>query len=131
MARTAANVDHELDRDGHIEASSRGAPRACTSRLVNDADAAGIAETTSGSGKRGRRAWSIVVTLGTGIGTALIYNGGLIPNSEGSATWSSTGRTTSKKRRRVPPERMRTSPGTNGPGGLQRYFSALEALLCA
>ncbi len=49
--------------------------------VVNDADAAGIAETTYGVA-RGRPGLVIVTTLGTGIGSALIHDGVLVPNSE-------------------------------------------------
>lgn len=49
--------------------------------ILNDADAAGLAESLFGAGK-GKRGLVIMTTLGTGIGTALIHNGVLIPNSE-------------------------------------------------
>jgi len=49
--------------------------------VVNDADAAGLAEVRYGAAK-GRRGLVIVTTLGTGIGSALVYNGVLVPNSE-------------------------------------------------
>ena len=49
--------------------------------VVNDADAAGLAEVRYGAAK-GRGGLVIVTTLGTGIGSALIYNGVLVPNSE-------------------------------------------------
>jgi polyphosphate glucokinase len=49
--------------------------------LVNDADAAGVAELHYGAAK-GQRGLVILTTLGTGIGTALIYDGVLVPNSE-------------------------------------------------
>ncbi|MFN4000839.1 polyphosphate--glucose phosphotransferase [Microcella sp.] len=49
--------------------------------FVNDADAAGYAETLSGAA-RDRRGLVIMTTLGTGIGSAFIYDGVLIPNSE-------------------------------------------------
>lgn len=49
--------------------------------VVNDADAAGLAEATYGAA-RGRRGLVIVTTLGTGIGSALVYDGVLVPNSE-------------------------------------------------
>jgi polyphosphate glucokinase len=48
---------------------------------INDADAAGLAETAFGSA-RGHRGLVVTVTLGTGIGTALIHDGRLIPNAE-------------------------------------------------
>jgi polyphosphate glucokinase len=49
--------------------------------MLNDADAAGIAEMAFGAGK-GRTGVVLVVTLGTGIGTALFANGTLVPNTE-------------------------------------------------
>ena len=49
--------------------------------VVNDADAAGLAEVQFGAAK-GQDGLVIATTLGTGIGTALIYNGVLIPNTE-------------------------------------------------
>jgi len=49
--------------------------------LVNDADAAGVAEVRYGAAK-GRPGLVILTTLGTGIGSAMINNGVLIPNSE-------------------------------------------------
>jgi len=53
----------------------------CPVTVINDADAAGIAEMTFGAGK-GRKGTVLVVTLGTGIGTALFHNGVLMPNTE-------------------------------------------------
>ncbi len=49
--------------------------------VLNDADAAGLAEAVYGAAK-GEDGLVIVTTLGTGIGSALIYNGILVPNSE-------------------------------------------------
>ncbi len=49
--------------------------------FVNDADAAGVAEVRYGAAK-GKDGLVILTTLGTGIGSALIYDGVLIPNSE-------------------------------------------------
>jgi polyphosphate glucokinase len=49
--------------------------------FLNDADAAGIAEAHFGAA-RGQRGLVILTTLGTGIGSAFIYNGTLIPNTE-------------------------------------------------
>ncbi|MHA6667988.1 polyphosphate--glucose phosphotransferase [Homoserinimonas sp. A447] len=49
--------------------------------FVNDADAAGYAEVRYGAAA-GRSGLTIVTTLGTGIGSAFIYNGVLIPNTE-------------------------------------------------
>lgn len=49
--------------------------------LVNDADAAGLAEVLYGAA-RGNPGLVIVTTLGTGIGSAIINNGVLLPNTE-------------------------------------------------
>ena len=49
--------------------------------VVNDADAAGIAEIRFGAGK-GRKGIVVMVTLGTGIGSAVFSHGVLVPNSE-------------------------------------------------
>jgi polyphosphate glucokinase len=49
--------------------------------VVNDADAAGLAEVEYGAA-RGHRGLVIVTTLGTGIGSALIHDHVLVPNSE-------------------------------------------------
>ncbi len=49
--------------------------------IINDADAAGIAEMTFGAGK-GRQGVVLLITIGTGLGTALFTDGQLLPNSE-------------------------------------------------
>lgn len=49
--------------------------------FVNDADAAGVAEVRYGAAK-GKDGLVILTTLGTGIGSAIIYDGVLVPNSE-------------------------------------------------
>jgi polyphosphate glucokinase len=49
--------------------------------VLNDADAAGLAEARYGAG-RGEDGLMITVTFGTGIGTALIDHGRLVPNAE-------------------------------------------------
>ena len=49
--------------------------------MVNDADAAGIAEVRFGAGKD-RHGVVLLVTLGTGIGSALFVDGTLVPNTE-------------------------------------------------
>jgi len=48
---------------------------------MNDADVAGLAEMTFGAGQ-GRMGVVLVVTIGTGLGTALFTNGMLLPNTE-------------------------------------------------
>jgi len=50
-------------------------------RVVNDADAAGLAEMTFGAG-RGQNGVVVIVTIGTGLGTAVFTGGKLLPNTE-------------------------------------------------
>ncbi|MCD8483099.1 MAG: ROK family protein [Verrucomicrobia bacterium] len=49
--------------------------------LLNDADAAGLAEVRLGAG-RGKNGTILVVTVGTGVGSALFHNGMVFPNTE-------------------------------------------------
>ena len=53
----------------------------CPCRVGNDADVAGMAEMAFGAGK-GQRGTVIMLTLGTGIGSAIYYDGHLVPNTE-------------------------------------------------
>lgn len=53
----------------------------CKCRVGNDADVAGMAEMAFGAGK-GEHGTVIMITLGTGIGSAIYYNGHLLPNTE-------------------------------------------------
>ena len=58
------------------------APDGANAVLINDADAAGLAELTYGDATLGSNGLTIVLTFGTGIGSALLHNGDLIANSE-------------------------------------------------
>lgn len=59
----------------------------CPVTLGNDADAAGLAEMRFGAGK-GREGTVLMLTFGTGIGSALFYRGHLFPNAElGHIPW--------------------------------------------
>jgi polyphosphate glucokinase len=49
--------------------------------VVNDADAAGLAEERHGAGKDNTGV-VVLLTFGTGIGSAVIHNGKLLPNTE-------------------------------------------------
>jgi polyphosphate glucokinase len=53
----------------------------CDCTTINDADAAGLAEMEYGAG-RGQPGTVILLTLGTGIGTAIFHRGKLLPNTE-------------------------------------------------
>ncbi len=79
VVHSAANVDESWIGVSLIDAISGHVPGPVTA--LNDADAAGLAEVRYGAGK-GHPGLIIVVTFGTGIGTALINNGELIPNAE-------------------------------------------------
>jgi polyphosphate glucokinase len=79
VAWTAANIDKRW-----IGTNAQSLLEARISRPVaflNDADAAGVAEMTLGAG-RGRDGTVMVLTLGTGIGTAIFVDGRLLPNTE-------------------------------------------------
>jgi polyphosphate glucokinase len=53
----------------------------CDCTMINDADAAGLAEMKFGAGQ-GQPGTVIIITLGTGIGSAIFYRGILLPNTE-------------------------------------------------
>ena len=76
---TAANIDQSwIGVDGPaFVAKPLGRPVV----FLNDADAAGVAEVKWGAG-RGTRGTVMMLTFGTGIGTALFADGILLPNSE-------------------------------------------------
>jgi polyphosphate glucokinase len=79
IALSAANVDKSwIGTDGQKLFSEI---TACPVVLLNDADAAGLAEMTFGAGK-GRKGVVILLTLGTGIGSAIFIDGVLLPNTE-------------------------------------------------
>jgi polyphosphate glucokinase len=79
VAYTAANVDKTwigTDVDAGLDALIPG-----TVETLNDADAAGIAEMRYGAG-RGHDGVVLMLTFGTGIGSALFVDGHLVPNTE-------------------------------------------------
>jgi len=79
VAYSAANVDQSWIGTNGQELFQQ--KTGCPVLLLNDADAAGIAEAKFGAGK-GYKGVVLLLTLGTGIGSALIYNGKLVPNTE-------------------------------------------------
>jgi polyphosphate glucokinase len=77
---TAANVDGAwigCDASALFSRACGGVPVT----VLNDGDAAGIAELEFGAG-RGRAGTVVMVTLGTGIGSAVFVDGQLVPNTE-------------------------------------------------
>jgi polyphosphate glucokinase len=79
VIRTAANVDESwIGTDAReLFGKATGLPV----EVVNDADAAGLAEIRFGAGA-GVRGTVLMLTLGTGIGSALFIDGTLVPNTE-------------------------------------------------
>jgi polyphosphate glucokinase len=79
VVRSAAHIDPAwIGTDAAAQfASATGRPCA----VVNDADAAGMAETLYGAG-HGLRGVVVTVTVGTGLGTAVVHDGVLVPNAE-------------------------------------------------
>ena len=78
-ALTAANIDPSW-----VGTDVRALVQAATGReavVVNDADAAGVAEVRFGAAQ-GVRGTVLLLTLGTGIGSALFRDGALVPNTE-------------------------------------------------
>ena len=124
VARTAANVD-----DAWIGTDVTAVIRDATDRTVlalNDADAAGYAEAIYGAA-RGVPGTVLVVTLGTGIGSCLVVDGTLVPNTElghlqvdgEDAEWRAS-------------DAAREREGLDYPAWaerLQRYFRVVEDLL--
>jgi polyphosphate glucokinase len=79
VARSAANIDQSWV--GADAAGLLAGLTGCPVRVLNDADAAGLAEVTFGAG-RNQGGVVLVLTFGTGIGSALFSEGSLIPNLE-------------------------------------------------
>jgi len=79
VAMMAANISEKWVGTNADELFTKITGCACT--MINDADAAGLAEMSFGAG-RGQVGTVIMITLGTGIGSAIFYRGKLLPNTE-------------------------------------------------
>lgn len=79
VAMMAANVSHKWIGVNADDLFTKMTGCDCT--MINDADAAGLAEMAFGAG-RGHMGTVIMITLGTGIGCAIFHHGRLIPNTE-------------------------------------------------
>ncbi len=79
VVHTAANISPRWvgTNGAQMLAQATGSPV----QLLNDADAAGLAEMRFGAGQ-GRNGLVLMLTIGTGIGTALFVDGVLVPNTE-------------------------------------------------
>jgi len=79
ITRTAANLDPAWI--GLAARALFGKATGLQVSLINDADAAGLAEMKFGAGA-GRKGTVLMLTFGTGIGSALFIDGILVPNTE-------------------------------------------------
>lgn len=79
MVETAAHIDPSWIGTDAVTCFEQATGRPVA--VLNDADAAGIAEVRFGAG-RGRSGVVVLLTLGTGIGSALFVDGTLVPNTE-------------------------------------------------
>jgi len=124
IVKTAANVD-----DAWIGTDLRSVIRAHAGHdvyVLNDADAAGYAEFLYGAAHK-REGVILITTLGTGIGTALIVDGVLVPNTElghiqidgeDAEEWAAE---SARERHSLTDEQWIAN--------LQRYYSEMEKLL--
>lgn len=124
MVRTAANIDKTwIGTDAASLLSSR-LRRPVT--VVNDADAAGVGELHFGAA-RNVDGLVLLATLGTGIGTALLNHGTLIPNSElGHLELDGHDAETKASSHARESEELSWEEWA---GRLQRYFAHIEDLL--
>lgn len=123
VTKSAANVSAEwigLDADSlFTKVTGRSV------HLINDADAAGVAEMKFGVGRK-VKGLVMMTTLGTGIGTALFINGKLVPNTElghieiDGVDYETKASYSAKERENL--------DWTVWSARLQKYYSKLEAL---
>lgn len=124
-AETAANVD-----DAWIGQDVEGLLSEATGRAVaavNDADAAAVAEHRWGAA-RGVRGTVLLTTLGTGIGTALLVDGHLVPNTE-FGHLEVDGHDAETRASSAAKEREELSYEEWATERLQRYYEEVERLL--
>lgn len=121
---TAANVDDSWIGTDATSLFERAT--GCSASIINDADAAGIAEMVFGAGQD-QQGVVILLTLGTGIGSALFVDGHLAPNTEfghieieGANAESRAARSARKREKLTWKE---------WGGRLNKYFQTIEFLL--
>jgi polyphosphate glucokinase len=79
IIRTASNIDESWIGINAVQLLQQ--TTGCKTTILNDADAAGIAEMKFGAGK-GNSGVVVIITVGTGIGSAFFIEGKLLPNTE-------------------------------------------------
>jgi polyphosphate glucokinase len=84
VVRSAANIHKKwigVDAPALFSTALQAQGLNCPVVVLNDADVAGMAEMTFGAGKD-RMGVVLVITIGTGLGSALFHDGRLVPNTE-------------------------------------------------
>jgi polyphosphate glucokinase len=122
--RTAANVDQSWIGVDARKLFGRATGQPVT--VVNDADAAGIAEMRFGAGA-GKGGTVLMLTLGTGIGSALFTEGVLVPNTEFGHI-EIRGKDAEKRASELAREEHELSWG-KWAGRVDEYLEHMEALL--
>ena len=79
VVRTASNIDKSWIGINAAEAIKKAT--GCHAHVINDVDAAGLAEMKFGAGKKAKGV-TIMLAAGTGLGSALFINKKLVPNTE-------------------------------------------------
>lgn len=79
LVRTASNIDKSWIGTNAVELFTKSTKR--LTLVINDADAAGLAEMKFGAG-RDQNGVVLIITVGTGLGTAIFTDGKLLPNTE-------------------------------------------------
>ena len=79
VALTAANIHKKWVGTNAAKLFTKAT--GCPVTVLNDADAAGLAEMKFGAGRR-HKGVVLLVTIGTGLGTSVFTNGHLVPNTE-------------------------------------------------
>jgi len=125
-AFSAANVDPSWIGT-NIE-TLLGKATGCPAFVLNDADAAGIAEMAFGAGKNMQRGVVLMLTIGTGIGSAVFVNRHLLPNTEFGHIEI---RGKDAERRASDATRKRKNlTWEQWAGRFQEYLSTMEMLIC-
>ena len=123
--RTSANLHKKfIGCDG---AKLFGKATGCPIALINDAAAAGVAEMHFGAG-RGFMGKALLLTLGTGVGSCLAYQGVVVPLEIGHFPWGKHGKSVEKYVAASVLEAKQLSWKEWG-GRLGEYIAVLEALL--
>lgn len=104
-----------------------GEATGCAVAMINDAAAAGVAEMRFGAG-RGFMGKTLLLTLGTGVGSCLAYQGVVVPLEIGHFPWGKHGRSVEKYVAASVRDQKDLSWKEWG-GRLQEYVAVLEKLL--